>query len=145
MTAVEWLIDRLEVNKMIPSPYPGEFWNILKEEAKSREMKQKVEDPIVLKVMAKYHERSQEGIKKYGTMLTREDLKLTDWLTHLQEELMDATLYIERVMHDVKSIKRKQHKLLDEYIIWYFDTMSARGSVHIDDIYKKVNELKHGI
>ena len=34
-------------------------------------MEQKVEDPIVLKVMAKYHERSQVGIKKYGTMLTR--------------------------------------------------------------------------
>ena len=108
-------------------------------------MEKEILDPIVLKVMAKYQERSQAGIKKYNTTLMRDDLKFTDWLTHLQEELFDATLYIERVMHDIKSVKRKQHKLLDEYITWYFDTMSARGSVHIDDIYKKVNELKHGI
>jgi hypothetical protein len=106
MTAVEWLIDRLEVNKFIPSPYPGEFWNILKEEAKSREMKQKVEDPIVLKVMAKYYERSQAGIEKYGKTLDRDDLELTDWLTHLQEELMDATLYIEKIKSDIKKEKQ---------------------------------------
>jgi hypothetical protein len=107
MTAVEWLIDRLEVNKMIPSPYPGEFWNILKEEAKSREMKQKVEDPIVLKVMAKYYERSQAGIKKYGKTLDRDDLELTDWLTHAQEEMMDATLYLQRIKEELKDIKEE--------------------------------------
>jgi hypothetical protein len=55
-------------------------------------------DPIVDRVIAKYHERSQAGIKKYGTMLTRDDLSELDWLKHLQEELQDATLYIERLM-----------------------------------------------
>jgi hypothetical protein len=55
-------------------------------------------DPIVDRVIAKYHERSQAGIKKYGTMLTRDDLSTLDWLKHLQEELQDATLYIERLM-----------------------------------------------
>lgn len=55
-------------------------------------------DPIVDKVIKKYHERSQAGIKKYGTMLTRDDLSELDWLKHLQEELQDATLYIERLM-----------------------------------------------
>lgn len=55
-------------------------------------------DPIVDRVIAKYHERSQAGIKKYGTMLTRDDLSTTDWMKHLQEELQDATLYIERLM-----------------------------------------------
>ena len=69
-------------------------------------MEQKVEDPIVLAVMAKYYERSQAGIKKYGTMLTRDDLELTDWLTHLQEELMDATLYIEKIKSDIKKEKQ---------------------------------------
>jgi len=69
-------------------------------------MKQKVEDPIVLAVMTKYYERSHAGIKKYGTMLTRDDLELTDWLTHLQEELMDATLYIEKIKSDIKKEKQ---------------------------------------
>lgn len=69
-------------------------------------MEQKVEDPIVLAVMTKYYERSQAGIKKYGTMLTRNDLEFTDWLTHLQEELMDATLYIEKIKSDIKKEKQ---------------------------------------
>jgi hypothetical protein len=70
-------------------------------------MNQKVEDPIVLKVMSKFYDRSQRGIEKYGTMLTRTDLDLTDWLNHLQEELMDATLYIEKLKADVKTSKDK--------------------------------------
>lgn len=70
-------------------------------------MNQKVEDPIVLKVMSKFYDRSQRGIEKYGTMLTRTDLDLTDWLNHLQEELMDATLYIEKLKQDVKTNKDK--------------------------------------
>jgi hypothetical protein len=65
---------------------------------------QKVEDPIVLSVMAKYYERSQVGIKKYGTMLNREDLTTVEWLTHLQEELMDATLYIERLKQEYEKL-----------------------------------------
>ena len=67
-------------------------------------MNQQVEDPIVLKVMSKFYDRSQRGIEKYGTMLTRTDLNLTDWLNHLQEELMDATLYIEKLKQEVKTI-----------------------------------------
>jgi hypothetical protein len=70
-------------------------------------MNQKVEDPIVLKVMSKFYDRSQRGIEKYGTMLTRTDLDFIDWVTHLQEELMDATLYIEKLKADVKFIEQK--------------------------------------
>ena len=40
MTAVEFLIDRLEVNKIIPNPYPGEYWNILKRGALEMEKEQ---------------------------------------------------------------------------------------------------------
>ena len=65
-------------------------------------MKQQVEDPVVLKVMAKYHERSQKGIKKYNATLDRDDLSEREWLTHLQEELMDATLYIEAFLNKIK-------------------------------------------
>ena len=54
-------------------------------------------DTIVESVISKYKERSETGIKKYGTTLDRNDLNLSDWLTHLQEELMDATLYVEKL------------------------------------------------
>jgi hypothetical protein len=61
-----------------------------------------VEDPIVLKVMTKFYDRSQRGIEKYGTMLTRTDLDFIDWVTHLQEEMLDAALYCERLKHEYK-------------------------------------------
>jgi hypothetical protein len=64
-------------------------------------------DQIVLRVLAKYAQRSEAGIEKYGTTLMRDDLSLTDWLNHLQEELMDATLYIEKLKADVKFIEQK--------------------------------------
>ena len=54
-------------------------------------------DPFVESVITKYAERSRVGIEKYGTTLERNDLSLLDWLNHLQEELMDATLYIEKL------------------------------------------------
>lgn len=48
-------------------------------------------------VIDKFYSRSEAGIKKYGTTLDRDDLNLTQWLNHLQEELMDAILYIEKL------------------------------------------------
>ena len=58
-------------------------------------------DKYVQAVKTKFEQRSQTGIKKYNNTLERKDLKLQDWLTHLQEELMDATLYIERLKDDI--------------------------------------------
>lgn len=58
-------------------------------------------DPIVESLLHKYKARSKLGIKKYGHTLERDDLDLGDWLNHLQEELMDASLYIERLKRDI--------------------------------------------
>jgi hypothetical protein len=55
------------------------------------------EDKIVDAVIGKFMQRSEVGIKKYGTTLNRDDLSHLQWITHLQEELMDAILYIERL------------------------------------------------
>ena len=54
-------------------------------------------DKYVNRVLKRFNERSEVGIKKYSTTLERNDLNVLEWLTHLQEELMDATLYIERL------------------------------------------------
>jgi hypothetical protein len=70
-------------------------------------MNQKVEDPIVLKVMSKFYDRSQRGIEKYGTMLTRTDLDVLEWLNHAQDEAMDFCLYLERLKQDVKFLAQK--------------------------------------
>jgi hypothetical protein len=69
-------------------------------------MNQQVEDPIVMAVLAKYAERSQRGIEKYGTMLTRTDLDVLEWLNHAQDEAMDFCLYLERLKQEVKQIKQ---------------------------------------
>ena len=59
-------------------------------------------DQIVENVIDKYYERSQTGITKYGTTL--ETNNRDNYLKHLQEELMDATLYIEKLMSLEKEI-----------------------------------------
>ena len=58
-------------------------------------LKKDTEDKVVTKVINSFRERSEQGINKYGTTLQRDDLSPLEWMQHLQEELMDATLYIE--------------------------------------------------
>lgn len=55
-----------------------------------------MKDKIVQQVIAKYQQRSDVGIAKYGTTL--ETNNKDNYLKHLQEELMDATLYIQKLM-----------------------------------------------
>lgn len=52
-------------------------------------------DRNVEAVCQRLRERSAVGLKKYGTTTERTDLAAGDWLAHLQEELMDACVYIE--------------------------------------------------
>ncbi len=58
-------------------------------------------DSIVAAVVASFLQRSELGQKKYGTTLDRTDLKTLDWVQHVQEELMDAILYLERLKKEV--------------------------------------------
>jgi hypothetical protein len=53
-------------------------------------------DKIVDDVIDKYYDRSQVGITKYGSTLYNNNKD--NYLKHLQEELMDATLYIEKLI-----------------------------------------------
>ena len=54
-----------------------------------------MKDKIVQDVIDKFQQRSDTGIKKYGTTL--EENNTDDFLNHLQEELMDAILYIQKL------------------------------------------------
>lgn len=60
-------------------------------------------DPIVDEVINKFHNRSQVGIKKYGTTLHENNTD--DFLSHLQEELMDAVLYIQKLKWERSNLK----------------------------------------
>ena len=54
-------------------------------------------DSVVTSVIEKFKERSEFGQRKYGTNLDRTDLSFLQWATHMQEELMDAILYLEKL------------------------------------------------
>jgi len=53
-------------------------------------------DKIIERVINKIKKRSDVGYKKYGVTLHDDDQPLDVWLTHIQEELMDAVNYIEK-------------------------------------------------
>lgn len=59
-----------------------------------------INDKIVEQVINKFNSRSEVGIKKYWTTL--EDNNTDDFLKHLQEELMDSILYIQKLISQKK-------------------------------------------
>lgn len=65
-------------------------------------------DPNVDRVCQKMQDRAYMGYRKYGTTTERTDINLEGWLTHLQEELMDACVYIERIKNVPTDSKERQ-------------------------------------
>ena len=69
-------------------------------------MRIKTEDKIVQAVLRKMDERSLVGQKKYGATMMQEiknqDKDLNRFLIDVQEELMDAILYIEAAKRCLK-------------------------------------------
>ena len=60
------------------------------------EKKIKFRDPVVERVVDKFVSRSDVGFAKYGVTLQDDPSKMFEWLNHLQEELMDAVLYLQK-------------------------------------------------
>lgn len=54
-------------------------------------------DPIVQNVIEKFKQRSELGQKKYNTTLEQNNAPFLDWVVHMQEELMDAIIYLEKM------------------------------------------------
>ena len=69
-------------------------------------MKINTKDEIVLKVLKKMDERSLVGQEKYGATMMQEivgqEKNLDRFLVDVQEELMDAILYLESARHCLK-------------------------------------------
>ncbi len=65
-------------------------------------------DPVVKRVVDKFKLRSDEGYRKYGTTLHEERTTkmkgLMKYLIDMQEELMDAVLYIQTAQEELKDI-----------------------------------------
>ena len=59
-------------------------------------------DQNVENVRQMLYNRMQTGYKKYGVTTERTDIEFLGWLQHLQEELLDAAVYIERLKKEIK-------------------------------------------
>ena len=74
-------------------------------------------DPVVRHVVDKFVERSDIGFEKYGTTLDDERrLKmkgLTKYLNDVQEELMDAVLYIQAAREELRDLS--EEALIDRH------------------------------
>ena len=87
-------------------------------------MKIKTEDKIVQQVLRKMDERSLIGQKKYGATMMQEiegqEKDLDRFLVDVQEELMDALLYIEAARRcltdEVEEVMLKRTKVYEENI-----------------------------
>ena len=76
-------------------------------------MKQEINfrDPVVKSVVNKFVDRSDVGYAKYGKTLRDDTSDIFVWLNHLQEELMDATLYLQRLKEEISSLREEKEML----------------------------------
>jgi hypothetical protein len=63
-------------------------------------------DPVVQSVIEKFQKRSELGQQKYGTTLEANNLPFLAWVNHMQEELMDAILYLEKMKNTNNSVNK---------------------------------------
>lgn len=60
----------------------------------------RIEEQIIIALRA----RAEKGEKKYGVTMERNDLSFLEWLQHLQEELLDAAVYVEKLKEEYAKI-----------------------------------------
>ena len=99
-------------------------------------IKQEIEfrDPVVQCVVNKFVDRSDVGFKKYNKTLRNDNSDVFAWLNHLQEELMDATLYLQRLKEEISTLREEKALLRELNDIDVIDAFEVRV---------KKNKTKH--
>ena len=59
-------------------------------------------DSIVQQLHELIDSRAEEGLKKYGTTMDRDDLSPREWLQHSIEEQLDNLLYSIKLLEELK-------------------------------------------
>ena len=54
---------------------------------------------IVAAVIDDLRRRESKGLETYGTTVDRTDLNQSEWMQHLYEELLDASVYLKKLQH----------------------------------------------
>lgn len=52
-------------------------------------------NPVLAAVHDKLYQQTEKGLKKYPNSVNPDDYTLDEWLTHIQEEAIDITVYTE--------------------------------------------------
>ena len=93
----------------------------------------KPKDIIIERVIQKFLSRSEVGYKKYGVTLKEDYQPLGKWLTHIQEELMDAVNYIEKVKDVLGTSKTVSDLIISNKEIEAINKVNAE---HYPEFYK---------
>ena len=93
-----------------------ERW-LMERSKKMRSKEISFRDPVVERVVDKFVSRSDVGFEKYGTTLEDERrIKMKDlhkYLNDIQEELMDAVLYIQSARDELQDLS--EESLIDKF------------------------------
>jgi hypothetical protein len=102
--------------EIMNSKYLGDDHDIKTKEVEFR-------DPVVERVVDRFIERSDVGYAKYGTTLHEErTTKMKDLLKYLndvQEELMDAVLYLQTAKEDI--VDKKTDYTYPEFVDKFYN------------------------
>jgi hypothetical protein len=95
----------------------------------------KIEDEVCELIQA----RAVVGKNKYGVTMEREDFTHLDWLTYLQEELMDAVVYIQRLRTREQTLEAKVRELI---VKWRTDLICAPpyARIQVEALLDEVSE-----
>ena len=97
--------------------------------------------PIAQAVAHQVTHRAEAGLKKYGVNAARTDLTLGQWLQHLQEELLDAAVYVERLKKEVPP--EPPTSTYDVNRDWYHEWQ--KSAVEVISLEAKVKALESAI
>jgi hypothetical protein len=59
-------------------------------------------DSIVEELIEKYVERAEIGKAKYNMTMDRDDLSISEWVNHAQEEAMDLSIYLTKIKRELR-------------------------------------------
>ena len=91
------------------------------------------DDQNVTSVIEQLRNREKAGLIKYGTNTERTDLETIEWLQHLQEELMDGAVYIERLKRDLSQPELESTGSLMHHADWHEGhepQVAGQGDIH---------------
>ena len=80
-------------------------------------------DSILTELLEKYVQRSEIGKAKYNMDMDRDDLSITEWVNHAQEEAMDLSIYLTKIKRELEN----RHDELDDI------NADLHADIHIKD------------